>query len=105
MLNTMVIVGTLIEQPEIRETSLGNKICTIKLDVPRNFPNSNGEYEKDIFSITLWRGIAETTAQHCRVGSVLAVKGRIQAKELQTKEGNTFQALDLIAEKVSFIVP
>lgn len=105
MLNTMVIVGTLCEMPEIRETSLGNKICTIKLSVPRNFPNSNGEYEIDIFPITLWRGIAESTAEHCRVGSVLGVKGRMQAKELQSKEGNTFQALELIAEKVTFIVP
>lgn len=105
MINSIVLVGTLTEAPEIKETALGNKMCTIKLSVPRNFPNSNGEYEVDIFPITLWRGIAESTAQYCKVGSILGIRGRMQAKELQSKEGNTFQALELIAEKVSFIQP
>lgn len=105
MLNTMVLVGTLMEMPEIKETSLGNKLCTLKLSVPRCFPNSNGEYEVDVFPVTLWRGIAESTAEHCRVGATLGIKGRMQGKELQTKEGTKYSALELIAEKVTFIVP
>ena len=105
MLNTMVLVGTLIEMPEIKETSLGNKLCTLKLSVPRCFPNSNGEYEVDIFPVTLWRGIAESTAEHCRVGAVLGIKGRMQGRELQNKEGHTYPVLELVAEKVTFITP
>ena len=55
MLNQIVLVGRVIQLPEIRETPSGAKVATLHLEVDRNFRNSHGEYEKDIFNVTLWR--------------------------------------------------
>ena len=35
----------------------------MKIEVTRPFANSEGVYETDEFSVTLWKGIAQTTVQ------------------------------------------
>jgi single-strand DNA-binding protein len=103
MLNQIVLVGRVIQLPEIRETPSGAKVATLHLEVDRNFRNSHGEYEKDNFSVTLWRGVAETTISVCEVGSLVGIKGRIQANTFETKDQKQFHTCEVIAEKVSFL--
>ena len=50
----------------------------------------------DVFTVRLWRGIAESCKAACKIGTVIAIKGRVEVN-LQTK------AMELIAEKVEFI--
>lgn len=50
MLNQAVLVGRIVQEPEIKETEKG-KVSNITLAVPRCFKNSNGEYDTD-FSAT-----------------------------------------------------
>ena len=103
MLNQVVIVGRLAASPEIRETCHGNKVSTIVLEVDRNFKSSDGVYETDFIPCTLWRGIAETTAQYCEAGSLVGVKGRLQSRSYETKDGAKMFQSELIAEKVTFL--
>lgn len=105
MLNQMVLVGKVIELPQLKETANGTKIATLVMEVDRNFRNSNGEYEKDHFAITLWRGIAEQVCTITTLGAIIAVKGRMQAKNYEPKENQLYYNLELIAEKVSFLSP
>lgn len=51
MLNQSIIVGRIVQEPEIRETENGNKVTNITLAVQRPFKNVNGEYDTD-FSAT-----------------------------------------------------
>ena len=101
MLNFMVLVGKVKEIPEIRLTAAGTKIATLEVD--RGFRNSNGEYDQDVFNVVLWRGVAETCADLLRPGSVVAVKGRLQAHNYEPKEGQIYYNAEIVAEKVSFI--
>jgi len=103
MLNQYIVVGRIKELPLIRETSGGNKVSTLLLEVDRNFKNSEGFYETDLFQITLWKGIAETTVHLAEVGCLVAIKGRIQSSQYENKEGLQFYNYEIIAEKVSFL--
>lgn len=103
MLNFTVLVGKVKQVPEIRMTSAGTKIATMLLDVDRGFRNSNGEYDKDVFNVVLWRGVAETCCDLLSPGSVVAIKGRLQAHNYEPKEGQMYYNAEIIAEKVSFI--
>ncbi len=105
MLNQIVLVGRVIQLPEIRETPSGAKVATLQLEVDRNFRNSHGEFERDVFSITLWRGVAETTISVCEVGSLVGIKGRIQANSYENKDQKLIHSFEVIAEKVSFLHP
>ena len=50
MLNQAVLVGRIVQEPELKDTEKG-KVTNITLAVPRSFKNSNGEYDTD-FSAT-----------------------------------------------------
>lgn len=94
MLNNLVIVGRLVSDPQINETENEKKVSIITLAVPRNYKNSNGEYDTDFIPVTLWQGIAEQTTNYCKKGDLVGVKGR-----LQVREGK----VEVVAEKVTFL--
>ncbi|MEF9961418.1 MAG: single-stranded DNA-binding protein [Erysipelotrichaceae bacterium] len=102
MLNQIVIVGKVVDLPEIKKTVNGTKIGNVGILLNRPFKNSEGYYDTDYLSITLWKGIAETVSEVCRVNDVLAIKGRIQTSDY-TKDDIVYHNYDIIAEKVSFI--
>ena len=103
MLNQFVIVGRLVKDPEVVETEMGKKISTISIAVPRSYKNANGEYETDFVDCKLWAGIAETAGEHCKRGDLLGIKGRVQTKVIQDKDGNNINMCEMIAEKVTFL--
>ena len=103
MLNNAVIVGRIVQNPELKETEKGGKLANIVLAVPRSFKNSNGEYETDFINCTLWRGIAESTAEYCKKGDLVGIKGRIQTSNYQDSEGNKKYTSEVVAEKVTFL--
>ena len=102
MLNQIVLVGRLVRDPELNETENGKKITRITLAVPRSYRNPDGEYEADFINCTLWTGIAENTSEYCKKGDLLGIKGRLQTSTYE-KDGETKYAVDVIAEKVTFL--
>lgn len=102
MLNHIVLVGKVVELPNLKETVNGNKLAVIGMMLDRPFKNSEGNYDQDYIAITLWKGIAETVCEVCRLQDVLAIKGRIQTHTYE-KDGNVYHNYEIIAEKVSFI--
>ena len=103
MINNIVIVGKIAEAPEIKETVMGNKVCSLLLDVERNFPNADGVYQSDFIPITLWRGMADEAYAHCQVGTLIGVKGRLQTHDARSKAGNEFRSLNIIAETITYL--
>lgn len=94
MINQLLVVGRLNEEPQIETTESGAKKCIIKVKVIRSYKNADGEYDADIIPCTLWYGVAEQTAKYCKPGCLIGVRGRIQMTE---------DKMELIAEKISFL--
>lgn len=94
MLNQTVLVGRLVRNPETEELESGKKVSNITIAVPRNYKNSEGEYETDFIDCTLWQGIAENTAEYCKKGDIIGIKGRLEIRD---------NKLTLVAEKVTFL--
>ena len=64
--------------------------------------NENGEYDTDFVDCTLWQGVAENTAEYCRKGDILGVKGRLETSIDQIDE-KKIKKMNLVAEKVTFL--
>lgn len=103
MLNQTIIVGRMVQDPELRQTDSGRKVANVTLAVPRSFKNSNGEYETDFINCVLWKGIAESTVQYCKKGDLVGIKGRIQSREYETDEEVKKHVTEVVAEKVTFL--
>lgn len=71
MLNQVVMVGRLLDIPEVKELENGKKVVNITLVVPRSYKNENGEYEKDFIDCILWNSVAESVSEYCNKGDVV----------------------------------
>lgn len=91
MLNQTVLVGRLVNEPIIEEDK---NYCRIIISVPRSFKNAEGIYEEDIIPIILYQTIAQNTAEYCKKGDLIGIKGRIQATE---------NDIEIVAEKLTFL--
>ena len=101
-MNQTVIVGRLVDNPKLEKTDNGKKVMNMTVAVPRTYKNEKGEYDTDFVDCVLWSSIAENTAEYCKKGDVVGVKGRVQT-DLYDKDGQTHKSPKLVAEKVTFL--
>ena len=103
MLNQVILVGRLVRTPELQLTDNGKKWSMITLAVNRGYKNQNGEYDTDFLDCSLWTGIAENTAEYCKSGDIIGVKGRIQTRLIDNEDGTKHKKMEIIANKVTFL--
>ena len=102
MNNLVSLVGRLVSTPELKETEEGKKFTYITLAVPRSFKNEEGIYETDFIDCILWNGIAESTAEYCRRGDLIGIRGKIQTTNVE-RDDFKYKKTEIVAEKVSFL--
>ena len=102
MVNTVMIVGRLVRDPEIRETEKGIKVTNICVAVNRSFKNPDGVYETDFIDCTLWDILAQNLNDYCKKGDTIGVRGRLQVSHYE-KDEQKIKRLDVIAEKITFL--
>ena len=54
MLNQIILVGRLVDTPEIITTNSGKNMTYITLAIPRSFKNADGEYEVELTHECNW---------------------------------------------------
>ena len=87
MLNKIILIGRLTQDPELRYTPNGNAVANFSLAVERSYTNRQGERDVDFIDIVVWRKQAETCANHLGKGRLVAVEGRLQIRSYETDEG------------------
>ncbi len=102
MLNQIVLVGRLANDPELYETESGKTVVRLVLAVPRAYKNSSGEYETDFIYCKLWQGVAKSTSEYCKKGDLIGIKGRVETYNYDTENGRRY-ITEVIADKVTFL--
>lgn len=102
MINQVLLVGRLTRDPEVIETENEKKVSNVTVAITRPYKNADGIYDADFIEVTLWNGIAENTAEYCKKGDVIAVRGRIQTDSYE-KDGEKNFSTRVLAEKISFL--
>ncbi len=79
MYHTIIIVGNLGRDPEMRYTPSGQAVTNFSVATNRQYTASSGEQVKETiwFRISAWGRLAETTNQYLRKGSRVLVEGRM----------------------------
>lgn len=103
MLNQAVLVGRLTSDLELQEKENGKQLVTLTLAVPRSYKNEEGSYDTDFIDVVLWNSIASNTAEYCRKGDMIGIKGRIQTSTYELEDGSKRKVTEIIAEKVTFL--
>jgi single-strand DNA-binding protein len=79
MYHTLILVGNLGKEPEMRFTPSGQSVTTLSVATNRRYENTNGQPVKETtwFRITVWGKQAETCNHYLHKGSKVLVEGRL----------------------------
>lgn len=103
-MNTVMLIGRLTKDPELRYIpSTGNALTTFSLAVNRDFKTKDGQRIADFFNIVVWGKSAEYVANYLSKGRLAAVRGRIENRSYETKEGEKRYITEIIAENVEVL--
>ena len=105
MLNTVVLMGRLTADPELRHTSNNIAVTSFTLAVNRSYAKTGTERATDFIDIVAWRNTAEFISKYFSKGQLMAVQGSIQTRTYQDKDGNKRKAFEVIADNVHFAEP
>ena len=102
MINTVVLMGRLTYDPELRTTPNGVSVIQFQVACDRNFQRSGEERKADFIDVTAWRQTAEFVSRYFRKGSMIAVEGSIQTDNYTDRDGNKRKTVQVVANNVSF---
>jgi single-strand DNA-binding protein len=104
-INRVVLTGNLTRDPELRNTTGGTAVCSLRLACNTRRRDSSGEWvdKPNFFDITVWGAQGENCAQYLAKGRPVAVDGRLNWREWQDQGGNKRQSVDIIADSVQFL--
>lgn len=103
MLNRVILIGRLVQDPELRYTTNGTAVCSFTVAVDRRFASAGGERQADFIDGVVWRQTAEYLASYGSKGRLIAVEGSIQTRVYETKDGQKRKAVEVVADNIKFL--
>ena len=105
MKNTVILVGFVGNNPEVRTAQSGASITNLSLATTRSFKDGEGnrQTETEWHRITCFNGIGKCVAEHVTKGAMVMVTGRIHYSRWTDSEGQTRYGCEIIAEQVDFL--
>ena len=98
MLNTAIIMGRLTADPELRKTQNGTAVSSFTVAVERRFQRE----QTDFVNVVAWKQTAEFVEKYFHKGDMIALRGSIQQRNYEDKNGNKRTAVEVVADEVSF---
>lgn len=102
MLNSVVLMGRLTADPELKYTPSNIAVTAFKIAVDRSYSGNNRERQTDFISVVAWRKTAEFITRYFTKGQMITVEGSIQTRNYEDKNGNRRTAVEVIADNASF---
>lgn len=101
--NEITVIGNLTREPELRFTAGGTATCGFGVAVNRRY-QQNGEWvdaPTNFFNVTVWGQYGENVASSLNKGDRVLVKGRLDFRKYQNKDGVEVTTHDIIADEVA----
>lgn len=98
-MNSVVLIGKLARDPELRFTAAGKAVTTFSIYVRRMYSK---EKEVDFFNIVVWGKPAENCANYIKKGSLVGIQGRLQSRSYE-QNGEKRYVTEVVADQVEFL--
>jgi single-strand DNA-binding protein len=112
MFQTIIIVGNVGRDPEMRYTPSGQAVTSFSVATNRQYTNNSGETIKETiwFRISAWGKTGETCNQYLKKGSKVLIEGRLTAdpatggpRVWTGQDGSTRASFEVSAQTVRFL--
>lgn len=112
--HTLIIVGRLGRDPEMRYTPNGQSVTSMSVASDRAYTDANGQTVKETvwFRVSVWGKQAESVNTYLKKGSMVLIEGELRPDKetgrprLYTRQdGTTTASFDVNARTVRFLTP
>ena len=114
MFHTLIIVGNVGRDPEMRYTPAGQAVTSFSVASNRRYTSSNGEQVNETiwFRVSAWGKQAETCNQYLKKGSRVLIEGRLTPDKgsggpriWNKQDGSPAASYEVTAQTVRFLTP
>ncbi|HOT58060.1 MAG TPA: single-stranded DNA-binding protein [Spirochaetales bacterium] len=103
-MNSVIIEGNLVEDPEIKTTPNGTAVCQFAIASNRYYKaNNDTEKETSFLSVETWAKLAENCASFLKKGKGVRVVGRIKQDRWVDQHGKHNSRVKIVADHVDFM--
>jgi single-strand DNA-binding protein len=101
--NFITFIGNLTEDPELRFTSGGTGVATLRVASNRRFTDKSGQQQEEttFLNVNCWRDLAENAAESLSKGDRVIVIGRVKVRSYENKEGQTVWVTEIEADEIA----
>ena len=83
MYNKVILIGRLVNTPELNKTANDKSVARATLAVNRRYKGQNGEREADFVNVVVWGKLAETLASYATKGSLISLDGELRTRRYE----------------------
>ena len=101
MLNKVILMGRLCDDPEFRQTQSQIPVCRFRVAVNR--PKAkDGQEKTDFINCVAWRSSAEFVSRYFFKGSMIVIEGRMQNNDYTDGNGVKHYSYEVLCDNVTF---
>lgn len=102
MLNSVTLMGRLVQDPDLRTTQSNISVCRFSLAVDRNFSGQGQEKKTDFINCVAWRQQADFISKYFRKGQMMALQGSLYQDSYTDRDGNKRTSYTVSVERAYF---
>jgi single-strand DNA-binding protein len=104
-INTVVLVGRLTKDPELRSLPSGVSLCRLRVACNSTRREAEGDYQErpNFFDVSVFGPHAESVNAYTRKGRRVGIDGRLEWHEWQTADHQTRESVSIVANCVLFL--
>jgi len=102
-LPTIVIVGNLTQDVELRFTTTGKAVATLRVACSERKKDPTGQWvdgDKIFLNVNVWNDTAENVTHSCFKGDTVVVVGKLKQRSYTAKDGTEKTVFEVEAESV-----
>ena len=101
MLNEIILQGGMVETPELRHTDNGVAVTSFVVACDRDYQTTE-EKQVDFINCVAWNKTAEFASNYFEKGKQIILRGSLQVRKYQNKNGENRYATEVVVEKIWF---
>ena len=99
-LNKIIIVGTLISDPETRLAMDGVSVAKFKMTMS-SYPGT--DQSVNFIEVIAWRKLAEVCGQYLKKGKLVLVEGQLHIRSYEDQDGQRKWATEVVANNMQML--
>lgn len=102
MLNTVILMGRITQDLELKQTQNGTSVLSFNVAVDRGYVKQGEERQTDFITCVAWRQTAEFISKYFSKGRMIALEGNLRTRTYDDKNGSKHYVTEVYVSSASF---